>query len=213
MPACASTSTRATSRRCRFWTRRATRSAPSEAVKDLVDWKTFSPRLGVNVKLRESGTVMRASYGRYYQGSTTNLFSALSPAQAVTRRFGWNPATQAYDILQQITDPRGTYVVDPDLQAPYTDQYTIGVDHELMPSLAIGASYIHKRADDFVGRVDVGSTFEPEARTDPQTGAPLTVYRRTSPAIGSPRAADQSRAPTRAPTARRIGGSATTRSC
>ena len=62
----------------------------AEAVKDLVDWKTFSPRLGVNVKLREDGTVMRASYGRYYQGSTTNLFSALSPAQAVTRRFGWN---------------------------------------------------------------------------------------------------------------------------
>ena len=154
----------------------------AEAVKDLVDWKTFSPRLGVNVKLREAGTVMRASYGRYYQGSTTNLFSALSPAQAVTRRFGWNPATQAYDILQQITDPRGTYVVDPDLTTPYTDQYTIGVDHELMPSLAIGASYIHKRADDFVGRVDVGSTFEPETRSDPQTGAPLTVYRRTSPA-------------------------------
>ena len=125
---------------------------------------------------------MRASYGRYYQGSTTNLFSALSPAQAVTRRFGFNPATQAYDILQQITDPRGTYVVDPDLTAPYTDQYTIGVDHELMSSLAIGASYIHKRADDFVGRVDVGSTFAPETRTDPQTGAPLTVYRRTSPA-------------------------------
>ena len=154
----------------------------AEAMKDLVDWKTISPRLGVNVKLRESGSVMRASYGRYYQGATTNLFSALSPAQAVTRRFGWNPATQAYDILQQITDPRGTYTVDPELRSPYTDQYTIGVDHQLMPMLAIGASYIHKRADDFVGRVDVGSTFAPEQRTDPQTGAPLTVYRRTSPA-------------------------------
>ena len=153
----------------------------AEAVKNLVDWKTISPRLGVNLKLRE-GTVTRASYGRYYQGATTNLFSALSPAQAVTRRFGWNPATQAYDILQQITDPRGTYVVDPDLTAPYTDQYTIGIDHQLMSNLAIGASYIHKRADDFVGRVDVGSTFAPEQRSDPQTGAPLTVYRRTSPA-------------------------------
>jgi hypothetical protein len=154
----------------------------AEAVPDLVDWKTVSPRVGVNLKLRESGSVMRASYGRYYQGATTNLFSALSPAQAVTRRFGWNPVTQAYDILQQITDPRGTYVVDPDLRSPYTDQYTIGVDHELMRSLAIGASYIHKRADDFVGRVDVGSTFEPETRSDPLSGSPLTVYRRTSPA-------------------------------
>jgi TonB dependent receptor/Carboxypeptidase regulatory-like domain len=153
----------------------------AEAIEDLVDWTSISPRLGVNIKLREAGTVMRASYGRYYQGTTTNLFSALSPAQAVTRRFGWNPATQQYDILQQITDPRGTYVVDPDLKAPYTDQYTIGVDHELIRSLALGASYIHKRAEDFVGRVDVGSTFAPETRSDPQTGAPLTVWRRTSP--------------------------------
>jgi hypothetical protein len=135
----------------------------AEAITDLVDWTTISPRLGVNVKLREAGTVMRASYGRYYQGSTTNLFSALSPAQAVTRRFGWNPATQAYDILQQITDPRGTYVVDPDLKAPYTDQYTIGIDHELMPSMAISASYV-------------------QSRNDPETGAPITVWRRTSPA-------------------------------
>ncbi len=154
----------------------------AEGFDDLVDWKTISPRVGANFKLRESGTVARASYGRYYQGTTTNLFSALSPAQAITQRFGFNPATQAYDILQQVTDPRGTYVVDPDLKAPYTDQFTIGVDHELMPSLAIGASYIHKRAENFVGRVDIGSTFAPETRTDPQTGVPFTVYNRTSAA-------------------------------
>jgi hypothetical protein len=153
----------------------------AEGIDDLVDWMTISPRVGANFKLRESGTVARASYGRYYQGTTTNLFSALSPAQAITRRFGWNQATQAFDILQTETDPRGGFVVDPDLKAPYTDQFTIGVDHELMPSLAIGASYIHKRAEDFVGRVDIGSTFAPETRTDPQTGAPFTVYNRTSP--------------------------------
>lgn len=154
----------------------------ADGLDDLVDWKTFSPRVGATFKIRESGTVARASYGRYYQGSTTNLFSALSPAQAITRRFGWNPATQAYDILQTVTDPRGGFVVDPDLKAPYTDQFTIGVDHELMPSLAVGASFIHKRAEDFAGRVDIGSTFAAETRTDPQTGAPFTVYNRTSPA-------------------------------
>ncbi|MGH8639746.1 MAG: TonB-dependent receptor domain-containing protein, partial [Burkholderiales bacterium] len=58
----------------------------AEAVKNLVDWKTISPRLGVNLKLREPSTVMRASYGRYYQGVTTNIYSALSPARAATPR-------------------------------------------------------------------------------------------------------------------------------
>ena len=61
--------------------------------------------------------------------------------------------TQAYDILQQITDPRGTYVVDPDLRSPYTDQYTIasitsGSQH-WRSARAISTS----APIDFVGRV------------------------------------------------------------
>ncbi|MGQ0734201.1 MAG: TonB-dependent receptor, partial [Acidobacteriota bacterium] len=71
-----------------------------DGLDNLVDWQAFSPRVGVNVQLRQNGgTIMRASYGRYYQGVTTNLFSALSPAQAIDRRFGWNPVTRQYDIL------------------------------------------------------------------------------------------------------------------
>ena len=83
----------------------------AEAIEDLVDWKTISPRLGVNIKLREAGTVMRASYGRYYQGSTTNLFSALSPAQAVTRR---SVGTRRRSIRHPAANrPARYYVVDP----------------------------------------------------------------------------------------------------
>ncbi|HJU43811.1 MAG TPA: TonB-dependent receptor, partial [Vicinamibacterales bacterium] len=123
-----------------------------EGIPDLVDWMSVSPRAGINIKLADDGSsIVRASYGRYYQGVTTNIYSALSPAQAVTRRFGWNATTGQYDILQREVDPRGQFTVDPDLKQPYTDQYTIGVDHELFANLAIGASYVHKRARDFVG--------------------------------------------------------------
>jgi hypothetical protein len=152
-------------------------------VDDIVDWKAISPRLGLNMSLREGGgTVLRASYGRYYQGVTTNIYSALSPAQAVTRRFGWNPATGQYDILQRVTDPRGSYTVDPDLKQPYTDQYTVGIDHELMANLAVGVNYIHKRAADFIGRVDTASVWAPATVIDPGNGNVLNVFNRTSPA-------------------------------
>lgn len=150
---------------------------------DLVDWKAWSPRVGVNVKLSDDGSsIMRASYGRYYQGVTTNMYSALSPAQAVTRRFGWNTATGQYDILQREVDPRGQFTVGSNLQQPYTDQYTIGVDHELVANLAVGASYIHKRARDFLGRVDIASTWAPRTVADPITGNILTVFNRATPA-------------------------------
>jgi hypothetical protein len=152
-------------------------------VDDIVNWKSVSPRLGLNMTLREDGgTVLRASYGRYYQGVTTNIYSALSPAQAVTRRFGWNAATGQYDILQRVTDPRGAYTVDPDLKQPYTDQYTIGIDHELMANLAVGVNYIHKRAANFIGRVDTASVWAPATVVDPDNGNVLNVFNRTSPA-------------------------------
>jgi hypothetical protein len=152
-------------------------------VDDIVNWKSVSPRLGLNMTLREDGgTVLRASYGRYYQGVTTNIYSALSPAQAVTRRFGWNATTGQYDILQRVTDPRGAYTVDPDLKQPYTDQYTVGIDHELMANLAVGVNYIHKRAANFIGRIDTASTWAPASVIDPGNGNILNVFNRTSPA-------------------------------
>jgi hypothetical protein len=152
-------------------------------VDDLVDWTSVSPRVGLNIQLRENGgTIMRISYGRYYQGVTTNMYSALSPAQAVTQRFGFNPVTGRYDILQRVTDPRGSYTVDPDLKQPFTDQYTVGVDHELLPNLAIGASYIHKQSENFLGRVDTASTWGPATVVDPGNGNVLNVFNRTSPA-------------------------------
>lgn len=154
-----------------------------EGIDDLVDWKAVSPRAGVNIRLRQSGgTVLRANYGRYYQGVTTGLFSSLSPAQAITRRLGWNPATGQHDILQRITDPRGQFTVDPGLKNPFTDQYTVGVDHEVARNLAVGASYIHKRAEDFTGQVDIGSTYARATITDPGNGNVLTVFNRLSPA-------------------------------
>lgn len=153
-----------------------------EGIGDLVGWTSWSPRVGVNVKLADDGSsIIRASYGRYYQGVTTNIYSALSPAQAITRRFGWNAATRQYDILQRETDPRGQFTVDPNLKQPYTDQYTIGIDHELFANLAVGASYVHKSARDFVGRIDIASTWAPRTFADPINGNSLTVFNRTSP--------------------------------
>ena len=154
-----------------------------DGISDLVDWFSVSPRAGVNIKLADDGSsIVRASYGRYYQGVTTNIYSALSPAQAVTRRFGWNTATGQYDILQRESDPRGQFTVDPDLKQPYTDQYTIGVDHELFANLAVGASYVHKRARDFIGRVDIASAWAPKTFADPINGNLLSVFNRATAA-------------------------------
>ena len=151
-----------------------------EGIDDLIDWKHVSPRIGATIRLRENGrSILRASYGRYYQNVTTSLFSFLSPALPVAQRFGWNAETMQYDILQQTT--RSSQSIEPDLRQPFTDQYAVGIDYELLPNLAVGASYIHKRGEDLLGTVDVGSTFAPRPFTDPQTGHVLTVFNRVTP--------------------------------
>jgi hypothetical protein len=79
-----------------------------------------------------------------------------------------------------VTDPRGAFTVDPDVRQPFTDQFTIGLDHELAANLAVGGSYIHKRGEDLLGRIDHTSTYAPTPFTDPQTGESMSVFNRTS---------------------------------
>jgi hypothetical protein len=52
----------------------------------------------------------------------------------------------------------------------------------LLANLAVGASYVHKRARDFLGRIDTASTWAPKTIADPQTGAILDVFNRATPA-------------------------------
>src|SRR5206468_1983730 len=71
-------------------------------------------------------------------------------------------------------NPTGNVAVDPNLKAPYTDMYSIGIDHELMKNLGIGATYVHKHGVRQVGWTDVGGVYALQAVTLPN-GQSLTV--------------------------------------
>ena len=132
----------------------------------LFTWNVASPRLGVTAKLSDDGrTMLRASYGRFYQGPLTGEFGAVHPAMTTITTTAFDPATGDYTIPVSVVDPIINLRVDPETSAPVTDEYSVGVDRELSGRASVALAYIHKMGSDYIGWTDVGGIYRAETRT------------------------------------------------
>jgi len=149
---------------------------------ELWTWNNVSPRLGFNLKLTGDGkTVLRGNWGRSYRGVLVNELIGFHPGNTPFSEALYNPATGRYEIIST-TVPGANEGYNPDLKAPYSDQFTIGVDRQLTADVALGASFIRKDGKDFTGWEDVRGVYGTETRTlaDGQT---ITVF----PLLNRPR--------------------------
>ncbi len=95
-----------------------------------VDWTEVAPRVAMSYDTKADGSfLIRATLGRYYNGHTADfsprLYGSLPNGRNLFDRFGWNPATQLYDIFQtRITpaDANSVQQIDPN----YKDEITLG---------------------------------------------------------------------------------------
>jgi Carboxypeptidase regulatory-like domain len=140
-----------------------------------VVWNNWQPRLGANYDLLGSGkTVVKFSASRYY-GITNGTSNVLQAANATTLRYAWRDLNgdltaqrNELDLSRFLTTPSSNYnqanpssvtvpvTVDPNLENARTLEFTAGVDHELMRNFAIGATYIHRKYDQFANTFRVG---------------------------------------------------------
>ena len=72
------------------------------------------------------------------------------------------------------TVPGSNIQLDPNVLAPYTDQYSIGVDRQLARTMAVKVSYVHKHGADQLGWKDVGGVYGSQTVTLPN-GQSLNV--------------------------------------
>lgn len=134
-----------------------------------VRWTNISPRLGLTYDLTGAGrTIASASYAAYYgQLAPDELVSDLVATGAVFARHPWNDLNgdefvQANEVdfsrlLARSTayDPAnpGNFLspgsVDSDIKNDRTREVIVGVDHQLAGNLAVGASYIWRKYDNF----------------------------------------------------------------
>lgn len=150
--------------------------------------KNWQPRLGFAWDLAgDHRTVVKGSYGWYYEGAQTTLFTQAVPGMQdyVTylvidgnvnnlEEIGRNVKSVPYSIADNIKHPR-------------VDEATIAFERALTPEMRFSVTGIWREWKNFVGSVNPAARWTPFLFTD-ATGKQLTLYRwanRSSSQVGS----------------------------
>jgi hypothetical protein len=143
---------------------------------DMFTWKVWSPRVGFNLKLTENAkTILRGNYGRSYRGVRSGEYSNVHPGLSRSTLARWNPATNSYSTIISVTDPIANVAFDNDIESPFTDQFSIGLDREIVANLGVGATYVYKNGEQQVGWKDIGGIYGTRTDVLPD-GRTLTVF-------------------------------------
>jgi carboxypeptidase family protein/TonB-dependent receptor-like protein len=122
--------------------------------RNLVLWHTAGPRASAIYDVTGDGkTAAKASYGRYYYVLSTGGggVNNVNPNSNYFTTYGWNDING--DLKFQPGEQTGAGVltsgtttsIDPNFKRPYTDEYSVGVDRELMANFKLSAAYTYRR--------------------------------------------------------------------
>ena len=144
----------------------------------LPSFSVFAPRVSATYDVFGNGkTSVHASYSLYYQTKIT-LANSLSGLGALQLAWGNNaangtctgtscwidqnldgiiqaneltgtptPSSSRFDVTTGVLTPAGN-AVDPNAKLARTKEFITGVQHELMPNLAVGVDYVYRKYDD-----------------------------------------------------------------
>ncbi len=124
-------------------------------IPDVVDWKTAGPRISAAYDVTGDGrTGLKFAAGRYYYviASGGGILGGINPNGNYSENYGWNdlngdrrfqPGEQTGNPVISRVDV-STVSTDPDYTRPYTDEFTGGLDHELLPALRLSVIGTHR---------------------------------------------------------------------
>ena len=132
----------------------------NDSIDDLIVWNTFSPRIGIAFQLTsDQKTLLKATYGRYYDANYTSNWIWPGPNATDWKMFLWDLEFEEWILWDYL--PGGmAYNIDPKLKNPYADQFSIGLERELLPDFSLGATLIYKIEKNLLGWEDRGATYE-----------------------------------------------------
>ncbi|MBA3269469.1 MAG: carboxypeptidase regulatory-like domain-containing protein [Acidobacteria bacterium] len=157
-----------------------------------------APRLGLSYDLFGNGrAALKAYYGRFYNQFGSELAETLNLNGLQSVPVTWNDLNSNLRLdAGEFTAPNFGSVVprmNQDAKRPYSDEMNVGVDYQLLPNFAVGASYHRRQHRNGLGIVDEArpsSAYTPVERTylDPVSLATqtITVYN-LNPALASVR--------------------------
>jgi Carboxypeptidase regulatory-like domain/TonB dependent receptor-like, beta-barrel/TonB-dependent Receptor Plug Domain len=145
---------------------------------DIIVWNDFSPRLGIAYQLTaDQKTLLKASYGRYYAYAYMANWEWPGVNAPTKYVYVWNGAD--WDLVDTVPTEAG-FTMDPNSKHPYTDQFSIGIEREILPDLSVGLTGIYKYSADMFGFEDRGATYEQVERVSPDNGQTYLVWNQVS---------------------------------
>ncbi len=151
--------------------------------KKIAIFNTFVPRVAFVYDIfGNTKTALKGSWGRYATNTGTDIASAVNPITTITARYIWNRNSRATDPLGLGADPvfgatliTPEYVsrltpssitgqptplaVDPKLKDSYTDEFTAGLEHEVINNLGIHATWVRKIQKNTFGNYNRAQSF------------------------------------------------------
>ena len=123
---------------------------------DVLSWTHFSPRVGFSFDVFGDGkTSVKGSWSRYNEYLMIQYYSLANPNYPSTGSWYW--VDNNYD---ELPDPGDSFTniylppdpfdyhleeeIDLDSTAPYTDEFTLGVETELARDFSVGVNFIYK---------------------------------------------------------------------
>jgi hypothetical protein len=135
-------------------------------------WYNTSPRISGTYDVTGDGrTALRASWAKYYDVVGTGTPGGLNPNGLIQQNYVWNDLNG--DLLFQpgelgaasaptvpLPYDRLSAGRDANLRRPNRDEFTVGIDRELRPNLALSVSWIQREEHDPITNVDNGKPFD-----------------------------------------------------
>jgi hypothetical protein len=180
-----------------------------DEVREAPLWHHAGPRFSAVYDVRGDGkTALKMSAARYYDQIGTGTPGSINPNGLVTQTYTW--IDRNGDLIFQAGEQDGTPTTSLpgfavlqfagratlDVKRPYRNEFTFGVDHELIPDLRLSATWIQRKEHNPFADIEVGIPFDyydPVQRVDPGrdglTGTSddgtITVYNMKLPTIPS----------------------------
>lgn len=149
-----------------------------------------APRIGVAYDLFGKGrTAIKAYYGRFYNQFGSEIAEAVNPNARIDVQVPWNDRNGDLKLdpgelnLTNFTGFSGVFPrMDQSATRPYSDEFNVGIDHQLFRDFAVSVSYHRRQHRNGLAIVDLArrpAAYTPVTRTynDPQRGTQtITVY-------------------------------------
>ncbi len=153
------------------------------AQNGIVDWNTWSPRIGVAWDpFGDAKTVLKGGISKYDRLEGTTLAQNVNPNFISTDTCPWTSTTAptSFSQLSGCTGFSGnTNHIDPHMKRPYQWEYTAMVQRQIAHNTWVSAGYYGRKFFNLYGIVNTlvpTSDYTPVTITNPLTGQPLTVF-------------------------------------